>query len=68
MDKKALSFGWRILNAALGLFFLYSIVEAWVQILYFRNADKQYYYIGTTFFIPLLTCLIVVCGWSLDKK
>ena len=66
MNKKVLSTGWKILNAALGLFFLYLIVDAWIQILYYKNTDKSYYYIGTTFFIPLITCLIVVCGWNLD--
>jgi len=68
MNKRILLTGWKILNAALGLFFLYSIIDAWIQILYFKNAEKHYYYIGTTFFIPLFTCLIVVCGWSLEKK
>jgi hypothetical protein len=68
MDKNALSLAWKILNAALGSFFLYSIIDAWIQILYFKNPEKHYYYIGTTFFIPLFTCLIVVCGWSLEKK
>ena len=68
MDKNALLTGWRILNAALGLFFLYAIVDAWIQILYFNSAQKHYYYIGTMFFIPLFTCLTVVCGWSLDRK
>lgn len=68
MDKSALSLGWRVLNAGLGLFFLYSIVDAWIQVLYFKNTEKHYYYIGTTFFIPLFTCLIVVCNWNLDKK
>lgn len=68
MDKNALSIAWKIINAALGLFFLYSIIDAWIQILYFKNPEKHYYYIGTTFFIPLFTCLIVVCGWSLERK
>ncbi|HEY0048360.1 MAG TPA: hypothetical protein VGB68_03675 [Pyrinomonadaceae bacterium] len=67
MNGKAFSTGWKILNALLGLFFLYSIIDAWIQILYFKNPEKHYYYIGTTFFIPLFTCLVVVCGWSLEK-
>lgn len=68
MDRKTLSILWRIANGVLSAFFLYSIVDAWLQILYFRNAEKHYYYIATMFFIPLFTCLIVVFGWSLDEK
>jgi hypothetical protein len=50
--------GWRILNALLALFFLVLIANAWIQILYFKNAEKHYYYIATLFIIPLITCLI----------
>ena len=66
--KKIISRLWRILNALLAAFFLYLIVNAWVQALYFKNTDKQYYYEGSLFIIPLLTCLIVVFDWSLDEK
>ena len=68
MDKKLFSKVWRILNGALALFFLYLIVDAWIEILYFKNGEKHLYYIGTLFIIPLLTCLIVVFGWDLDKQ
>ena len=68
MEKSALLAGWKILNAALGLFFLYSIIDAWIQILYFHNPEKHYYYIGTMFFIPLFTCLTAVCGWNPGEK
>lgn len=64
--KKLFSKVWRFLNAVLALFFLYLIVEAWIEVLYFQNAEKQYYYIGTLFIIPLITCLIVIFGWDLD--
>ena len=67
IDKRLFSKVWRFLNAALALFFLYLIVDAWFEILYFHNAEKQYYYIGTLFIIPLITCLIVVFGWDLDS-
>ncbi len=67
MSQKLFSQIWRILNGALAAFFLILIVDAWVQILYFRNAEKHYYYIATLFIIPLLTCLIVVFGWDLDS-
>lgn len=59
---------WRILNAVLALIFLYLIADAWIEILYFKNAEKYYYYIATLFIIPLLTCLIVVFGWDLDDR
>jgi hypothetical protein len=59
---------WRILNGALAIFFLYLIIDAWIQILYFKNAEKHYYYTATLFFIPLLTCLIVVLGWDLPEQ
>jgi hypothetical protein len=59
---------WRILNGALATFFLYLIVNAWVQIFYFKNPAKQYYYEASLFIIPLITCLIVVFGWSLDDE
>lgn len=58
---------WRVLNATLAVFFLYLIVDAWIEILYFKNTEKQYYYIATLFIIPLFTCLIVVFGWDLDQ-
>lgn len=57
---------WKILNAILASVFLYLIVEAWIEILYFKSAEKYFYYIGTLFVIPLLTCLTVVFGWDLD--
>lgn len=65
--KKIISPAWKILNAFLALFFLYLIVDAWIEILYFKNAEKYYYYIATLFIIPLFTCLIVVFGWDLDN-
>ncbi len=71
MDEKKnnyLSKAWRILNAVVAVFFAYLIVEAWIQILYFKNAEKHYYYIATLFIIPLFTCLIVVFGWDLDNR
>lgn len=67
-DGKILSKTWRILNAVLALFFLVLIADAYVQIFYFKNTEKHYYYIATLFIIPLITCLIVVFGWSLDEK
>jgi hypothetical protein len=66
--RKLFSKGWRLLNAALALFFLYLIADAWIQILYFNNGEKHYYYIATLFIIPLITCLTVVFGWDLDEK
>lgn len=66
--RQFLSLGWRVLNAVLALVFLYLIVDAWIQVFYYKNADKQYYYYGTLFIIPLMTCLVVVFGWSLDEK
>ena len=68
MDKKILSNAWKILNAVLALIFMYLIVDAWVQVLYFGRTEKHFYYIATLFIIPLFTCLIVVFGWDLDKK
>lgn len=67
-DKKLFSKIWRFLNAALALFFLYLILDAWIEILYFHNAEKHYYYFGTLFIIPLITCLVVVFGWDLDER
>lgn len=67
MNKKLFTKIWRLLNSALALFFFYLIVDAWVEIFYFKNNEKHYYYIATLFVIPLLTCLIVVFGWDLDK-
>lgn len=58
---------WKILNALLALFFTVLIVDAYIQIFYFKNAEKHYYYIATLFIIPLITCLIVVFGWDLDN-
>ena len=66
--KNFVSKAWKILNAALALIFLYLIVDAWVEIFYFKNTEKYYYYIATLFIIPLLTCLIVVFGWDLDNQ
>lgn len=68
MDKKLFSKIWTILNGALAFFFTCLIVDAWIEILYYKNAEKQYYYIGTLFIIPLLTCLTVVFGWDLDER
>ena len=68
MSKKLFSKIWRILNGLLAAFFLYLIIDAWVEILYFKNPEKQYYYIATLFIIPLLTCLVVVFGWDLDQS
>lgn len=67
MNKKLFSRIWRILNALLAAFFLFLIVDAYIQIFYFKNAEKYYYYIATLFIIPLMTCLIVVFGWDLDN-
>jgi hypothetical protein len=44
------------------------MVDAWIEVLYFRNTEKQYYYFGTLFIIPFLTCLIVVLGWELPEQ
>lgn len=66
--RKILSNAWKILNAILALIFLYLIIDAWVEIFYFKSAEKYYYYIATLFIIPLITCLIVVFGWDLDKR
>ena len=65
---KYLAAAWRIINAILAVVFAYLIVDAWVQIFYYRNAEKYYYYIATLFIIPLLTCLIVVFDWDLDNS
>lgn len=59
---------WKFVNAVLAVIFLYMIVEAWVEILYFKRAEKYYYYVATLFIIPLFTCLIVVLGWDLDNR
>lgn len=59
---------WRILNIILAAFFFYLIVEAWIEILYFRNTEKQYYYLATLFIIPFFACLSAVFGWNLDEK
>ena len=64
--KKIVSVCWRIINGILAAFFFYLIVNAWVQALYYKNAERQYYYEATLFIIPLITCLIVVFNWSLD--
>lgn len=66
MNRKLFYKTWRVLNTLLAAFFLYLIVDAYIQIFYYKNADKYYYYIGTLFIIPLITCLIVVFGWDLD--
>lgn len=66
--KNFVAKAWKILNALLASVFLYLIVDAWIEILYFESAEKHYYYIATLFIIPLLTCLIVVFGWDLDKR
>ncbi len=71
MSEKPINFllaAWRVVNAALALVFAGLIVDAWVEIFYFKNAEKYYYYIATLFIIPLITCLIVVFGWDLDKR
>ena len=67
-NKNYLSKSWRILNTVLAVVFAYLIVDAWVQIFYFKNAEKHYYYIATLFIIPLFTCLIVVFGWDLENR
>jgi len=69
-EKKVsyLSAAWKIINAVLAVGFAWLIIDAWVQILYFKNAEKHYYYIATLFIIPLFTCLIVVFGWDLDNR
>ncbi len=67
-NKNYLSKTWRILNAVLAVIFAGLIVDAWIQIFYFKNAEKPYYYIATLFIIPLFTCLIVVFGWDLDNR
>lgn len=64
--KHFINKAWRILNGILASFFFYMIADAWVEIFYFRNTEKQYYYFATIFVIPLITCLIVVFGWNLD--
>ena len=66
--KIFISKAWRILNAILALIFLYLIADAWIEILYFKNTEKYYYYVATLFIIPLFTCLIVVFGWDLDDR
>jgi len=67
-SKNYLSRAWRILNAVLAAIFAYLIVDAWIQVFYFKNAEKHYYYIATLFIIPLFTCLIVVFGWDLNNR
>ena len=67
-NKNYLSKSWRILNAVLAVVFAGLIVDAWIQVLYFKNAEKHYYYIATLFIIPLFTCLVVVFGWDLDNQ
>lgn len=67
-SKKYLSVSWRVINAVLAIVFAALIVDAWIQVLYFKNAEKHYYYIATLFVIPLFTCLIVVFGWDLDNR
>lgn len=67
MNKRFFYKLWRILNAVLAAFFLFLIADAYVEIFYFKNAGKYYYYTGTLFIIPLITCLIVVFGWDLDN-
>lgn len=66
-SKKLLIKIWKGINAALALFFLFLMLNAYIQIFFFKNTDKSYYYFGTIFVIPLITCLIVVFGWDLDK-
>ena len=66
--KNYLSAVWKIINAVLAVVFAYLIVDAWVQIFYFKNTEKHFYYIATLFIIPLMTCLIVVFGWDLDNR
>lgn len=66
--KNYLSRAWRILNAVLAAVFTYLIADAWIQIFYFKNTGKHYYYIATLFLIPLLTCLIVVFDWKIEER
>lgn len=68
MSNNLLSKIWKIINAILAAVFLYLIVDAWIQVLFFGSTEKHYYYFATLFIIPLLTCLIVVFGWSLDDR
>jgi hypothetical protein len=71
MSEKKLNYlsaVWKTINGVLAVVFAWLIVDAWVEIFYFKNAEKYYYYIATLFIIPLLTCLIVVFGWDLDKS
>ena len=67
MKRKLFYKLWRITNALLAVFFSVLIADAYIQIFYFKNAEKYYYYIGTLFIIPLMTCLVVVFGWDLDN-
>ncbi len=66
MDSKITSKIWRIFNAVMAIFFLCLIADAWIQILYFKRAEKHFYYLATLLFIPFLTCLVVVLDWDLD--
>lgn len=66
--RKILVAAWKILNTILALIFFYLIIDAWVEIFYFKSTDKYYYYIATLFIIPLITCLIVVFGWDLNNR
>lgn len=59
---------WQILNAVLAVFFLWLIIEAWIEIFYYRNSEKQYYYLATLFVIPFLACLTAAFGWDLDGE
>ncbi len=67
-SSQFLSKAWRIVNAVLALFFLFLIADAYIQIFYFKSTEKHFYYFATLFVIPLITCLTVVFGWSLDQK
>lgn len=66
MSNHIRSKSWRIFNALPALFFLTLIADAWIEILYFKRAEKHFYYLATLLFIPFLTCLLVVLDWDLD--
>lgn len=67
-SRECLSKAWRILNFILAIVFGCLIIDAWIEVFYFRDTEKYYYYIATLFIIPFLTCLIAVCGWDLDNQ
>ena len=48
------------------IFSLCLIADAWIRILYFKRAEKHFYYLAALLFIPLLTCPVVVLDWDSD--